>query len=108
MKGNNLFKNIQIGDYIPRKEELNIITLIDKERLLNNIVNLKMPIGISSQDVDATYMGGYCAGKRQREIVDEWWDSHSNAKSVCIKKVIKNQNIKPITDTSLEKRMLNV
>ena len=30
--------------------------LIDKEQLLGDIDNLKMPIGISSQDIDATYV----------------------------------------------------
>lgn len=46
--------------------------LIDKEQLLGDIDNLKMPLGISSQDVDATYMEGYCAGKSemQSKIID--------------------------------------
>lgn len=48
--------------------------LIDKKQLLSDIVNLKIPLGISSQDIDATYIDvdpiyveGYCAGKQQRE-----------------------------------------
>ena len=53
--------------------------LIDKEQLLSDIVNLKIPLGISSQDIDATYIDvdpiyveGYCAGKSemQSKIID--------------------------------------
>lgn len=48
------------------------MTLIDKKQLLSDIVNLKMPLSISSQGVDATYMDGYWEGKKQREseIID--------------------------------------
>ena len=48
------------------------MTLIDKKQLLSDIVNLKMPLGISSQDVDATYFEGYWAGKSQMQskIID--------------------------------------
>lgn len=55
------------------------MTLIDKKQLLSDIVNLKMSIGISSQDIDATYIDvdpiyveGYCAGKSemQSKIID--------------------------------------
>lgn len=42
--------------------------LIDKKQLLSDIVNLEMPLGISSKGVDATYMEGYWAGKQQREV----------------------------------------
>lgn len=53
--------------------------LIDKKQLLSDIVNLKIPLGISSQDIDATYIDvdpiyveGYCAGKSemQSKIID--------------------------------------
>lgn len=48
------------------------MTLINKEQLLSDIVNLPSPLGISSNGVDATYMEGYLTGKAQRqfEIID--------------------------------------
>lgn len=44
------------------------MTLINKEQLLSDIVNLPSPLGISSNSVDATYMEGYLTGKAQRQV----------------------------------------
>lgn len=48
------------------------MSLINKEQLLSDIVNLPSPLGISSNGVDSTYMEGYLTGKAQRqfEIID--------------------------------------
>lgn len=48
------------------------MTLINKEQLLSDIVNLPSPLDISSNGVDSTYMEVYLTGKakRQFEIID--------------------------------------
>lgn len=72
-----------------------MMTLIDKKQLLSDIVNLTMPIGISSKSVDATYMDGYLEEKKQRE--SEIIDIINKQQAVELEKPKKKRKFRAMT-----------
>ena len=100
------FKNIQVGDYIQIVDEWNSWSNANSDGCMDYLLGKTFPVSTEATAESVARWGDSLLRIKTR-IEYRTMYSHWVLNRFCIKKVIKNQNIKPITDTLLE-RTLNV
>lgn len=95
------FKNIQVGDYIQIVNKWNRWSNANSGGRMDYLLGKTFPVSTEATAESVARWGNYSLRIKDSRAMYSYW----NLNSFCIEKVIKNQNIKPITDTSLE-RML--
>ena len=103
------FDNIQVGDYIQIVDRWNSWSNANDCGCMDYLLGKTFPVSIEATTESVAQNGiSFLDGTTLLRIRDKVINSrYWSLNMFCIEKVIKNQNIKPITDTSLE-RILNV
>ena len=96
------FKNIQVGGYIQIVDEWNSWSNANSGGCMDYLLGKTFPVSTEAT-AESVARWGDSLLKIKRGVMPSYWSLNR----FCIEKVVKKQNIKPITDTLLE-RMLNV